>query len=174
MKINPNLTLEKTIGKELKKTVSEQLIKKKIGNNVSPDLPKGVNGNYFHHNLIKNTDTDIEQTIENFNDIKDTKSIEKICYCWMEDYTKLLEDFSPQKVSDMKNVKEEHQSAINRINKKYEKFTNKLSDMLINTENAEDAENVFTNYIEPVTRLSMETYSKIDRMSLLSKAYQIS
>jgi len=172
MKISPELTVKtRKISAEISNTFIAPPVKKEIGNDLSSGAPKGLNGQYFHSGLIKESEFDLEKTIENFNDIHDTKTIEKICYNWIGEYTKLLEDFTPQKVSKMNNVKAEHQAAIDRINKKYEKFTDKIYKMIEESRDTEEAADIFSNYIEPITNLSMETYSKIDRMSGMSSAY---
>ena len=172
MKISPELMVRtRKISAEIANTFMEHPVKQEIGNNIRLSVPKGLSGEYFHPGLIKESEFDLEKTIENFNDIHDTKTIEKICYNWMGEYTKLLEDFTPQKISEMKNVKAEHQAAINRINKKYEKFTDKIYKMIDESRDTEEAAEIFSNYIEPITNLSMETYSKIDRLSGMSIAY---
>ena len=105
MKISPKLTVKtRQISAEIANTFIEHPIKKEVGNGIRFNMPKGMNGQYFHPNLAKDAEFDLDKAIENFNDIHDTKTIEKICYNWMGEYTKLLEDFTPQKISEMKNI----------------------------------------------------------------------
>lgn len=172
MNINPKITEEiAKVSIDLTGKAKELAFKSEIGNNLRYETPKGVSGNYFHPDLIKDKEFDVKKAIEDFHDINDTETIAKICHCWRDEYTKLLEDFTPEKIAKMEDPKATHQAAIKAIENIYGRFTDKISQMHNNPQTVEKVTEVFATHIEPITHLSMETYSKIDRISAMSHAY---
>lgn len=177
MNINPKLTEEiAKVSVDLKNTAKDLVTKQEVGNRLQGETPKGLCAGYFHPDIIKKTseDFDIKKAIEEFHDINDTETVEKICDCWREEYAKLLETFSPENVKQMLNPKARHQKAIIAIEEKYKGFTDKIGDMAMGEDEvaSKKAREVFATHVEPITQLSMETYSKIDQLPAMRSAYK--
>lgn len=179
MQINPKLTEQIVkVSADVKNLVTEEVSKSEAMERVQAKLPTmSLESVMPKKNIVKTAEKaiesfDVDKAIEEFSDIHDVKTIEKICKRWEHDLTgitkKFVEDTIPQE-----KVYEEHRKSIDEL-AKYEKFAVKLSDIMEKANvDPEECLRAFSQYIEPHIMSTQATLRVIDNLPKVKKAYSV-
>ena len=173
MKITPKLTEQVTeVSAKIKNAVKEELSKSEIQEEVS-ELPRMSlesvmpKGSIIRKSVEK---FDVKKAIEEFHDIHDTKTIEKICAEWNKDLDRMVEKFSSGEIHPAK-VYDEHRKSIDGL-EQYNTFAEKVIEMATNSGEVDAASKIFEKYIEPSIMRTQETMHKVDNLPSVHSAYQ--
>ncbi|MCR5266302.1 MAG: hypothetical protein K6E29_06885 [Cyanobacteria bacterium RUI128] len=178
MNINPKLT-EKVVevSAKAKKAVVEKVSKGETFEESIAELPRmSLESVMPKGNIIRTAqkaaeEFDVKKAIEEFSDVHDTETIEKICKEWKKELDAMTKKFTDGEINPIK-VYEEHRSSIASL-EKYNDFSMKIMDMMTNSGNIEEASKIFEKYIEPSILNSQATMHVIDNLPSVRSAYQM-
>ena len=115
-------------------------------------------------------DFDLEKAIQNFNDISDTETIEKICKEWNKDLNKMSDEFLTKKL-EKEGIYEKHQESLKSFDK-YQLFSDKIYEAILSAPgNKREALTIFEKYIEPIIIRTQELLKTIDNIPEVKNAY---
>lgn len=115
-------------------------------------------------NIIKKVkeEFDVKKAIEDFSDINDTKTIEKICEKWQTDLDIAVKKFTTNDIAPEKAYEAHRQTMDNLI--VYSNFTEKVFSM-------NNSEQVFDKYIMPQMLKHQEAMQAIDNIAVVKQSY---